>query len=127
MAIGVRTYEEVLALLEKERDEAQNDLIKEREMNVSMWQTYGSELCAGDMEREERELKEKVDRIKTKIAILKDEHKDSSYRQNLDEKILYLKKDVVELKKGVLEKEEEIKQLQIEQDLLREVIHLFVK
>jgi hypothetical protein len=79
------------------------------------------------MEREERELKEKVDRVKTKIAILKNEHKDSSYRQNLDEKILSLKQDVTDLKKGVSEKEEEIKRLQLEQELLREVIHLFVK
>jgi len=58
---------------------------------------------------------------------LKNEHKDSSYRQNLDEKILSLKQDVTDLKKGVSEKEEEIKRLQLEQELLREVIHLFVK
>lgn len=35
-------------------------LEQEKEYNRSAWNTYGSELCAGDMERKERILEEKI-------------------------------------------------------------------
>lgn len=48
---------EELQKLEKELEDL-------KESNLSSWNTYGSELCAGDMIRQERELEEKINELK---------------------------------------------------------------
>ena len=51
----------------------EKSLEKMRESNRSSWDTYGSELCAGEMIREERELEEKISKLK-----LEEKHRESN-------------------------------------------------
>lgn len=51
---------------EKTIEQLEDELKKLKESNRSMWDTYGSELCAGDMIREEEELEKKILKLKTK-------------------------------------------------------------
>ena len=42
-------------------------LEKLKESHLSLWDTYGSELCAGDMIGEEEALQEKIDKLKEEL------------------------------------------------------------
>lgn len=44
-------------------EEKKEELRKLKELNKSMWDTYGSELCAGHMSAKEEELEEEIKRI----------------------------------------------------------------
>jgi len=46
-----------IKLLEKELQEM-------REYHSDIWNTYGSELCSGDMERKEKQLEDKIEKLK---------------------------------------------------------------
>lgn len=45
-------------------EELEKDLIKLREYHRSAWDTYGSELCAGDMIRQEENLEKQIQKLK---------------------------------------------------------------
>lgn len=40
-----------------------------RERNLTLWNTYGSELCAGDMERRERALEAEITALEANSAM----------------------------------------------------------
>lgn len=42
----------------------ERSLAKVKEKNRSLWDTYGSELCAGEMIEEERVIEEKIKHLK---------------------------------------------------------------
>jgi len=42
----------------------ERSLAKVKEKNRSLWDTYGSELCAGEMIEEERAIEEKIKHLK---------------------------------------------------------------
>ena len=50
---------------EKTIEELERELSELRNLHVSQWDTYGSELCAGDMIRQEDELSKKILKLKT--------------------------------------------------------------
>lgn len=52
-----------------EEEQIKNELAKLRAENASMWATYGSELCAGEMIREEKKLEEKLIQLKKEAWI----------------------------------------------------------
>ena len=58
---------------EKTIEELEQELVELKEQHKSMWDTYGSELCAGDMIRKEEELENEI-KI-TKLNIIRDERK----------------------------------------------------
>jgi hypothetical protein len=45
----------------------EQSLAKLKEKNRSLWDTYGSELCAGEMIGEERALEEKIEHLKKEL------------------------------------------------------------
>jgi len=47
-----------------ELEKLENELKKMEKMHLSLAKTYGSELCAGDMFRQEDKLKEKINKLK---------------------------------------------------------------
>jgi hypothetical protein len=49
----------------KTLEQLEKELKEMKESNRSMWNTYGSELCAGDMIRQEDELEMKILKLKT--------------------------------------------------------------
>ena len=49
-----------------ELEEKKQELEDLKELHRSMWDTYGSELCAGDMSRKERELEEEIKALEEK-------------------------------------------------------------
>lgn len=53
------TIEQKIKKLEKELKEI-------KESNHSMWDSYGSELCAGAMINEEEKLEKEIERLKAK-------------------------------------------------------------
>ena len=64
----------VLVLIEsltKQKDELEKKLRGERDFNMSAWNMYGSELCAGDMERKEKDLEEEIKEIENRISLLR--------------------------------------------------------
>ncbi len=50
--------------MEKTLSELEKDLEDLKRMNKSAWETYGSELCAGDMIRQENKLEEQIKTLK---------------------------------------------------------------
>ena len=46
-----------------ELEELKQELRELEESNMALWEIYGSELCAGDMERKERILQEQIDKL----------------------------------------------------------------
>ena len=50
----------------------EQSLKKLREYNRSAWDTYGSELCAGEMIAEERALEEKIKKLKEELPFEED-------------------------------------------------------
>ena len=51
-------------------EELEKELEKMKESHRSMWDTYGSELCAGDMIRQEEKLEKEILKLKRYILIL---------------------------------------------------------
>ena len=45
----------------------EQSLAEVKRKNKSMWDTYGSELCAGEMIGEERALQEKINKLKEEL------------------------------------------------------------
>ena len=50
--------------MKKTIEELEKELSELRNSHVSQWDTYGSELCAGDMIRQEEELEKKIANLK---------------------------------------------------------------
>lgn len=50
---------------EKTIEELENELSELKKLQESLWNTYGSELCAGEMLRKEKELEDKILKLKT--------------------------------------------------------------
>jgi hypothetical protein len=50
---------------DKTIEELEKELKEMKESHRSMWDTYGSELCAGDMIRQEEKLEKKIMKLKT--------------------------------------------------------------
>lgn len=48
----------------KEKEQA---LTSMRSYHMSLWNDYGSELCAGDMVKQERKLQEEIDELKKQL------------------------------------------------------------
>ena len=46
----------------------EDELIKLRNLNKSSWDSYGSELCSGEMEKNENKLEEKIKQLKNEIV-----------------------------------------------------------
>lgn len=44
-----------------------NELSTMQKYHSSLWDTYGSELCAGDMSNKEKQLEKKISNIESKI------------------------------------------------------------
>lgn len=59
----MRSREEIIAALTKEKDRLENELRKMREFHHAAWQEYGSELCSGEMSRDEKRLADRVVRL----------------------------------------------------------------
>lgn len=51
---------------EKTIEELEQQLINLKELNKSAWNTYGSELCAGEMLKNERKLEKEIEELKIK-------------------------------------------------------------
>ena len=49
-------------------EELEQELLELKESHRSLWDIYGSELCAGDMSGEERALEEKIAKLKQREA-----------------------------------------------------------
>jgi len=47
--------------------ELENELREMKDFHSSAWDTYGSELCAGDMIRQEKNLEEKIIKLKNEF------------------------------------------------------------
>lgn len=47
-------------------EELEKELKELKESHRSMWDTYGSELCAGDMIQQEEKLEKEILKLKTK-------------------------------------------------------------
>ena len=47
------------------------ELIKLKEYHSSAWNIYGSELCTGDMIRQEEELEKKIKKLKEDLELSK--------------------------------------------------------
>ena len=47
-----------------EIEKLEQDLVDLRSENLSAWNIYGSELCAGEMLKKERELEDKIEQLK---------------------------------------------------------------
>lgn len=52
-------------------EQLEQELKEMKDSHRSLWDTYGSELCAGDMIRQEEELEKKILKLKT-LKILKE-------------------------------------------------------
>lgn len=50
--------------MKKTINELEQELVDLKESHKSMWNTYGSELCAGDMIRKQDELQRKIEKLK---------------------------------------------------------------
>lgn len=48
--------------------ELEDKLAKERSSNLWAWDHYGSELCAAEMERREREIADKIKKLKEELG-----------------------------------------------------------
>ncbi len=59
-----------IAQLKKAREEAEARLASERSFNISAWNEYGSELCAGEMIKNERELERAIRALSGDIDLL---------------------------------------------------------
>jgi cob(I)alamin adenosyltransferase len=46
-------------------------LDKERSSNISAWNTYGSELCTAEMDRNERKIQESIEKVREDIKLLR--------------------------------------------------------
>ncbi len=53
--------------MSKRLEVLESALEKLKQTHRSLWDTYGSELCAGDMIGEERALQEKIDKLKEEL------------------------------------------------------------
>ncbi|OGN00414.1 MAG: hypothetical protein A2651_01890 [Candidatus Yanofskybacteria bacterium RIFCSPHIGHO2_01_FULL_42_12] len=62
--------------LEKEKRSREFKLSGMRSDNMAAWNTYGSELCAGGMEADERKIEEEIEDLRRKIVYLKDNLRD---------------------------------------------------
>jgi hypothetical protein len=51
--------------MEKTIKQLEKELKEMKESHKSLWDTYGSELCAGDMIRQEKELEKEILKLKT--------------------------------------------------------------
>jgi hypothetical protein len=60
----------LLAELKIELALKERDLRNQVEDNSSAWNMYGSELCAGELEKRERAIKDHIDSLKEQIDIL---------------------------------------------------------
>ena len=49
---------------EKTIEELEQELKKMKQIHMSLWETYGSELCSADMIRQEEKLEEKIKKLK---------------------------------------------------------------
>jgi len=47
-------------------EELKKELQKLKTMHKEMWDNYGSELCAGDMHRKEKDLEDRIDKLSSK-------------------------------------------------------------
>lgn len=52
---------------EKTVEELEKELERMRESHRSLWDTYGSELCAGDMIRQEKNLESEIEKLKNRV------------------------------------------------------------
>ncbi|KKR02377.1 MAG: hypothetical protein UT29_C0003G0033 [Candidatus Yanofskybacteria bacterium GW2011_GWA1_39_13] len=57
--------------LEKEEAMLKEELKNKQLFNASAWAEYGSELCAGSMIREEKDIYSRIDEVRNKIALLR--------------------------------------------------------
>ena len=56
---------------EKTIEELERELSELRNLHVSQWDTYGSELCAGDMIRQEEKLEKEIAKLKERELLKK--------------------------------------------------------
>lgn len=52
--------------MEKTIKELEQELINLKELHKSIWNNYGSELCAGEMFNNERKLEKEIEELKIK-------------------------------------------------------------
>jgi len=57
--------------LERMRTNLNEQLSSKQSFNLAAWSEYGSELCAGEMIRDEQEISNRISEIVNKIALLR--------------------------------------------------------
>jgi len=108
MNMDILTEEKILTKiieLEKKKSDLNQKLQSLISSNSSAWNTYGSELCAGSMMAEEKNLSDKIAEVDRNIDIL------TSFFDGefilTEETILKKKLEIIENSKATLKKEED--------------------
>jgi len=57
---------QIVLIMEEEIKKLEKELADLKSTHRSCWDTYGSELCAGDMIREEEKIEKKIEQLKLK-------------------------------------------------------------
>lgn len=55
--------------IQKEIERLEKELQTEKDLNESAWNTWGSELCAGEMINRERVLEERIEHLKKSLYV----------------------------------------------------------
>ena len=72
--------------MSKTLEELEKELAELKESHSSMWDTYGSELCAGDMIRQEEKLEKEIEKLKTRQETIR-RWKESGLLEGLEDNL----------------------------------------